>query len=132
MQVFATRAHLAAFGLPTAWLGAVTDEDQDAALAATSALAAGYLATQYAPPLVAWGDDLRRAVCHLAAWDLLCRRGCNPDAPAEAAVKQRAEDALRWLREVAAGRVAPPDLIDSTPAVEEGGSYVASDLPRTW
>lgn len=132
MQVFATRAHLEIYGLPEGWLATASPADVDGALAAASAIAAGYLAAQYTLPLHAWGEDLRRAVCHIACWDLMCRQGFDPEAAGDQAVRQRHDDAVRWLREVGAGRVEPPDLIDATPDVDEGGGWIASDPPRRW
>lgn len=132
MQLLASRIDLERFGLPQGWLAAVGDEELEATLSAASAIAAGYLATKYQLPLLSWGDDLRRAVCHIACWDLMCKQGFDPESPSDRVVQQRSDDAIRWLREIAAGRVDPPDLKDSTPDNDEGGSFVASEPPRSW
>jgi phage gp36-like protein len=75
-------------------------------------------------------DDLRAQVCAIAAYLALSVRGFRPQSEDEN-VRLRYEDAMRWLRELAAGRV-DPGLIDSTPATEDGGVVSFSAPPRGW
>lgn len=67
------------------------------ALASATATADSYLATRYATPVESVGDVLRRAVLDIARFSLWDNR-----APDE--VRTRYEDALRWLRDVSAGK----------------------------
>lgn len=116
-MAYATRDDLARLGLPPAVLSAIPVADQDAALEAASDLADSYLRVRYTLPLLSWQDDLRRAVCHIAAYDLLVRRGFNPTG-ADEQVRLRYEDAIRWLERVAQGLLSPA-IVDSS----------AEDLP---
>ena len=66
-MAYAERTHLAQWGLPSTALSAIPTGTQDAALASASAKADSYLRARYALPLSAWGNELRQAVCELAA-----------------------------------------------------------------
>jgi phage gp36-like protein len=86
-------------------------------------------------PLASWGDDLRRCVVHIASWDLMCRRGFDPENPADQAVRLRYMDAIKWLERVAAGTVTPTDLPEDDDE-DEGSVFedhaAASDPERGW
>ena len=112
-MAYATRDDLARLGLPPAVLSAIPTADQDAALEAASDLADSYLSARYTLPLVSWEDDLRRAVAHIAAYDLMVRRGFNPTG-ADEQIRLRYEDAIRWLEGVARG-LLHPQIVDSSP-----------------
>jgi len=115
---------LATAGLPA--------DDVNAALAAATELADGYLRAQYKLPLVSWGADLRRHVAMIAAWDILCaQRGFNPDSPGDQIWLLRYQQALQWLKDVAAG-VLTPNIVDSTPQVRDGAPRVRSSPRRGW
>ena len=121
MTAYATTTDFTALGLPAAALGSI---DPTAAIAAASARADGYLASRYTLPLVTWGEDLRDAVCAIAAYTLLSQRGFNPDAAADANVRDRYLDAIRWLEGISASRVTPV-LTDSSGAPGAlGGPFV--------
>jgi hypothetical protein len=78
------------------------------------------------------GDDLRGAVCKIAAYNLMSRRGFAPQAGnADEAFLERYQQAVRWLEMVAAGR-AVLSVIDSAPEVNEGGAAVYSEARRGW
>ncbi len=129
-MAYATRTDLDAMGYPSATLAGVSTTIQDAALDAASSLVDGYLVRRFTLPLSAWGDDLRRAVVHIAAWDLLCRRGFRPGDGADEAVRMRYEDAMSWLKDVSAGRVEPQGVTDASPAVAESFGVVVVSHPR--
>jgi phage gp36-like protein len=81
--------------------------------------------------VVSWdGDDLKLAVCKIAAYELLSARGLDPSGRDENIIK-RNDDAFKWLKDVRAGKTSPL-WIDQTPAVEEQRSYVASRKNRGW
>lgn len=105
-MAYATRTDLTRFGLPTAALSGVADATQDAALEAASDVADSYMRSRYALPLTGYGDDLKRAVCHIAAWDLLTTRGYDPNRGGDEAVKLRHDSAMKWLSDVSAGRAS--------------------------
>jgi phage gp36-like protein len=129
---YATLAELATHGLPSGWLTGVSSGDQTAAITAASDLADGYLAQRYTLPITGWGSDLRRVVCHIASWDLMCRRGFDPESSSDVAIRKRYEDAIRWLEMVAAGKISPVGIVDSTPDVDERGPQAYSEEPRGW
>lgn len=129
---YATTTDLARLGLSSGVLSRVDTAELDAQLAAASQCADGYLrAKPYALPLTAWGDDLRAAVCALAAENLIVTRGANPEDPANKSVFDRAERARAWLRDIARGTVEIA-VTDSTPDVDEPGTYTSTRARRGW
>lgn len=132
MSQYATRDDLARGGLRAAALSGVSTADQDAALVAASGEADGYLAKRYLMPLVAWGDDLRRRVVHIATFDLLATRGYAPASGVDPLVAKRYDDAILWLRDAARGLVEPQGIVDSTPEIDEAAPLVSSDDAAGW
>lgn len=131
MPTYATRADLPRHGLPAALLATIAAADQDAALAKASRDADGYLGKRFTLPLTAWGEDLGARVCAIAAYDLLSVRGMNPDG-SDKHIADRNAEAVAWLAGVAAGRIEPAGIVDSTPAVHEGGAVVCTRARRGW
>lgn len=109
--------------LPAA-LGSISDDVKTARIKARSSWADSYLAAAYKLPLTAWEDDLQNAVAMAVDWDLMCRRGFNPDAGADVAIRQRFEDAERWLKDVAGGK-ATAMVTDSSSGADAGDSTVS-------
>lgn len=105
-MAYATRTDLTRLGIRAGALTGVSTDEQDAALEAASDLADSYMRSRYALPLTGYGDDLKRAVCAVAAWDLLSTRGFAPQGGADEAVQTRYESAIGWLKDVSAGRAA--------------------------
>ena len=133
MTAYATSTDLARFGVGALATAGMASGDLDAAMLAAAAVAESYLAVAYTLPLTSWGDDLRRAVCMIAAWDILGgNRGFNPEQGSDTAVRLRYEDAIRWLERVASGAVVPVGIVDSTPTENEGAGYFHSDAKRGW
>lgn len=129
---FANLDHLEGLGIPAAALGSVTPTKKVEQLAATTELASGILAGRYDLPIVAWGGDLTMATAKIAAYELLSVRGFNPDGD-DSNVRTRYEDAMKWLADVAAGRISPVGLIDSTPdEPDEGGAEIVTLPARGW
>lgn len=106
------------------------------ALDKASRQADSYIASagRYTLPLIQWGGDLRAAVCQIAAYHLMVAAvGYSPEDAANANWRQRYEDAILWLRDVAAGRAVLVDVVDSTADVQESGSVAISSRPlRGW
>jgi phage gp36-like protein len=131
-MAYADPSHLVQFGLPAATLTGLSTEDQEAALEAASDYIDSYLAQRFTLPLTDWQDDLRRATCHVAGWDILARRGFNPDRPIDGVVRKRYEDTIRWLEKVARGELGPVGVVDSTEAGETAAAVVYTDARRRW
>lgn len=131
-MAYATRTDLTTHGLSSAALGSISTTAQDAALDAASATADSYLRARYSPPVAGYGVDLTRAVCSLAAWDLLSVRGYDPQRGGDEALRLRAEDALRWLRDVSSGKASLSGITESES--ESWPEYIGamSDDPRGW
>lgn len=139
--VYATTTDLGNLGLLGAALVNMPPAAQTEALQAASAIADSYLQGQYILPITQWGYDLVRVVCIIAAWDLLAARGYNPQSQGDLNIRQRYEDALKWLDEVSKGIQTPLNIVDtSAPAsdpdgsevtVIDGGSVVTTDV-RGW
>jgi phage gp36-like protein len=135
MGAYATRAQLVQFSVPSAALTGISTPDQDAALQAASRVADSYLVKRWQLPLQTtptegWGDDLRQAVCDIAAYRLLKRRGFNPEQGDDASLRMSYEDAVKWLENVAKGSVTPIDLVDSNPSAA-GDTDAAGELEDT-
>lgn len=134
-MAYATRTDLTRFGLPSGALAGVADATQDAALEAASDVADSYMRSRYTLPLSGYGDDLKRAVCAVAAWDLLTTRGYDPNAGGDEAVKLRHDAAMKWLADVSAGR-AHVSGGNTTPAptrhARASSPRVDSDRTRGW
>lgn len=129
-MAYATSADLYRLALRQAALGGISSADQSAALEAASQVADSYLQARYKLPLVGWGDDLRRAVAIIAAYDLLAGRGFAPEG-ADEHVRLRYEDALRWLRDVSLGVVTPVGVVNASPTISNEGLHAVSE-PRRW
>lgn len=131
-MAYATRTDLTTHGLSSAAIAGVSTTAQDAALDAASKTADSYLRARYATPLTTYGTDLTRAVCQIAAWDLLSVRGYDPARGGDEAVRLRAEDAMRWLRDLGAGKASLAGVEESDG--ESWPTYVGtiSDDARGW
>jgi phage gp36-like protein len=130
---YATPDDLAIFGVPNAVIDSLTVAEKARYLAAASDRADGLIQNHHTLPLVAWGDDLREAVCSIAVWSIMSRRvGLNPEQGADLAIRKNYEDAMGLLKMVAEGDVELAGVIDSTPPEDDGGAFVYSDAPRGW
>ncbi len=133
VQVFAAVTDLHQVGVRD-----VADADQtevSGALVKRSVYAEGYLAAsgKYTLPITAWGDDLTLCVAQLAAWDIMTVAvGFDPESAANTNWIERRNEAQRWLEWVAAGKVSPVGIVDSSPDVTESGFDIDSDTPRGW
>jgi phage gp36-like protein len=124
-------ADLATYGMTTAALSAFTTAEKNAALIAASNYADGELARRYTLPLESYGTELTEAVCHIAVYKLLSKRGF--DSPGEGSSFRRMyDDAIAWLKRVGSGTLDPPEIVDTTTDEEEGGAYVVTNARRRW
>ena len=113
MSRYAIPTDLQSLSLTAAALTGISTDEQQAALDTASGVADGYLASRYALPITAYGQDLTRAVCNIAAYDLMSVRGYSPDG-SNSTIRDRYDDAIRWLERVAAGTVSPVGIADSS------------------
>jgi len=128
---YATPVELDALALPPDVASRVADADKASALEAASALADSYLAAAgYAVPLPSWGDDLKAAVCAIAAFDLAVSAGLAPEDGEGSNLYLKKRDAVRWLERVARGEAKLSGASSTTSAW--GAPRVRSADPRGW
>lgn len=118
-------------GMPNGALAAMTPSKRAAALAATTEEIGGALSLRYDLPLQSWGIDLTKACCKITAYELLSVKGFNPDGD-DSNVRDRYDDAWKWVTAVANSKLNPVDLIDSTPQEDDDGVVVSSYPSRGW
>ena len=133
LRSYATLADLRQLGINPSALAGIPDEDLERAIQAASATVDSYLATRYTRPILAWGDDVREKTAALAAWLVMSRRrGFNPEAGSDVALRTNHDDAMRWLKDVARYDAEPVGIVDSAPAGDEGSAYVFTEPSRRW
>lgn len=113
-QIYATLRDFERLGLPSRAVSSVPLDQRLAALEAASRLIDDYLCAQVTLPLVAFATaSLTRATCVVAAYDLMCVRGFNPEG-ADGNFRLRYKDVIAWLEKVAAGTLpVPGGVVDS-------------------
>jgi phage gp36-like protein len=129
---YAVRADLAALGLLSGALSNVPTGTQDAALLAASGVADSYLQSQYTLPLTSWGYDLLRAVCIIAAYDLMTSRGYNPVGNVDQNIRLRYLDVIAWLEGIASGEETPASVVDSGSGSGSSSFSIRSSAIRGW
>ena len=126
--MYATAAELDALALPPDVTGQATTEEKEAALEAASALADSYLRQAgYTVPIATPGDDLKNAVCEIAAYNLAVSKGLSPEGGEVSNLYLRKREAIRWLERVAAGKAA----LEGQDAAG-GEAYIVTDSKRGW
>src|SRR5438445_11522474 len=111
---YATPDDLAIFGGANAVSDSLTVAEKARYLAAASDRADGLIQNHHALPLIAWGDDLREAVCSIAVWSIMSRRvGFNPEQGADLAIRKNYDDAMALLGQFLVA-------VDSTAAIVAG------------
>jgi phage gp36-like protein len=128
MARYATLQHLFQLGAPeSAFRGLpvpFTDEELEAGLEAACGHVDSYLSSRFTLPLVVAGSAIRRAVCIIAAYDLLTGRGYNPANQGDdsSQLDKRYASTEKWLDKVADGTVKPDATDSSTPGGDDDGS----------
>lgn len=150
MSSYATPADFEAYGLPRDAWGERSDDEIQAKLDSACSTADSYLdspTSKFTLPLIApFPESLKDAVCRITAYNLPSVQGYNPEGQSEN-LRLRYEDAIRWLEGIAAGRITPVGVTDSSstgngasgvpyvvsPQYDCGGNFVAdTPKPRGW
>lgn len=120
MSSYATPEDLETFGLPVGALSG-SPVDLQRALDAASSFADSYIGNKYTLPLKPfpgpppfYDPALVACVCQIAAWNLMVRRGLNPDGTPEI-LRTGFQDARDWLVRVSKGQ-AVLQVLQSSPA----------------
>ncbi len=125
---YASSSDLDEAGLPSGVLAGLAAGTIDRALERASRSADAYLRDRYNLPLSApYDQSLVDAVCQLASWRLMQRRGFNPNTPGDAVIRVGYEDAIAFLKRVANGQ-AQLDVVQASPEAEQ--PLVSSSTPR--
>jgi phage gp36-like protein len=126
-------AELLSMGMASEALNGVDVAVRNQARESASALAYSHIRKRHTLPLQSWGDDVKRAVAHVAAYDLLVFRGFSPNAGGDANLRDRYLESLQWLRDLAKGLIEA-DIVDSTATDYEGEPLVdtAGDDGPLW
>jgi hypothetical protein len=131
--VYCTPADVRGNALHPNAISGVSDIEIDEIARKQTGVANGYL--KFRLPLLHWGDDLRARVADLVAYQIMKRRGFNPES-ADQIVVDAKNDALAWLKQVASGIVIPDEIVESEPEDAQptpGPRWgMASDAPRYW
>lgn len=132
MSQYATTEQLKVLGLPPDALEELTDDDIDDQLSASAGIMDMYLGAKYALPITApYPESLVRINVCLAVYQILKRRGFNPEGP-DAHYATSHKECMEMLGDIRDGRLPVPGIIDSTPTVEEGRPLVSTQPLRGW
>jgi phage gp36-like protein len=123
-QVYVTPEDLAAMSLPEAATADMDPQIIARACIDVSNEADGYLRRRYSMPLTSGGSELTRKLAHILAYEVLRRRGFQPEGPDELVVVEKNES-IKWLAKVGAGTVSP-GIVDSTPLRSGSQARVAN------
>lgn len=118
-------------GAPSESFGSLTNGDRSAALASAYAELEAAASSQGTVPLVSISADLTAKVCQIAAYELLCRVGFNPNAGADRNYLDRALAARGYFRDIAKGIVRPL-VTFSTARTSRAQPQVRSKPIRGW
>lgn len=137
---------LGRFGVNAQALEDISAEDgQKPPIAGTSDFMDGYLGKQFTLPLVpdpldpvarpGFGDDIRECCAVITAWRVLRTRGLKPgENPEDSALFLDYKEKIRWLEQIAAGRVTPVVTATVSPLGPgaPSGPQVTTNVSRGW
>ena len=93
----------------------LTDDELDAALLSASVEADGYFRSRYSCPLSSYGQDVKQAVCDIAAFRAMTKKGYTAQG-GDRTLSDGYARAVAWLRGVANGTITPDVTDSSTPS----------------
>jgi phage gp36-like protein len=138
MASYCTPEDLGRYGINSEALEGIPDVDgQRPPIEGTSDYMDGYLGKQFTLPLLAFGDDIRECCAVITSWRILRVRGLKPgENPEDNALYLDYKEKIRWLEQIAAGKVTPVVTPSPTPgtggSVTPGGPMVLSNESRGW
>lgn len=135
MARYATTADRAKYGIKASAFASFTSDEIQDVLDACSDVADTYLGAVFVLPLGSWSLALTSMVCHLADYDLMSRRGFNPEDGNHQIIVQRKEQAIRWLESVRDGKSILQATDSSSSGVQGAISIsptVESSTQRGW
>jgi hypothetical protein len=130
--VYADPSDLHTHGIPSVALTSISMGDKVQALIAATDEMDGRFNDRYTFPLIRWGFDLRKNASAVAAAALMLTRGLAPEENDYRTMLKLRDDGYQWASDVGAKKIAPPGIVDSTPAVDEGGPILYTSAKRGW
>jgi phage gp36-like protein len=115
---------LTTVGLPSTALGQLTTLQKETALETASREVDTYLRGRYLLPLTAWGSEITKATCVLAAYALMAVRGFNPQSGADVILSDRYNATIKWLTLVQKQQAHP----DVTPTQASSATHIQPTL----
>ena len=90
------------------------------------------IATSNPTPLTAWPESVTQNCSDIAVYLVLKHRGFNPELGTDQLIVKAYDDALKWFRSVAQGKVKPPGLAppDNLGVRISSGNPEAPDVTR--
>jgi phage gp36-like protein len=131
---YATTDDLDARALPPDVRSTATATDKQLALDSASAVVDSYLKQAgYTTPIAAPGDDVIEVEVSIAAWRVAVSVNLAPEQGDRSNLYLRNRDAMKWLSEVAAGRVRPfGAVVDTTEGADDYAPIVGGRKRRGW
>ena len=125
---YASSTDLEEAGLPAGTLAGLSAGTVNRALERASRVADTYVRAQATLPLSEpYDQGLVDAVCQIASWRLMQRRGFNPHDGGDTAIRVGYEDAIAFLVRIANGQ-AKLDIVQAVP--EHAEPMVSGGTPR--
>lgn len=124
-MAYSTEAEFQALGLPAVALDGATDTSdyRDAAQGRIDS----YLRGRYLLPLDSpYPPEVIDTECAIAAYLFLSNRGFDPEQGANQNIVLRYKDAMKWLADLASGKINLGITADASDDTSEGGPIVAS------
>lgn len=132
ITVYCTQQDIINVGLPAAALENVPLTSITEAAVNASSQADSYLASTYTLPFVQINGQLTQQTACIAAWTIIATRGFDPNSPRDMVIRQRYEDAVKFLERVSARRATLPGVIDSASPANSNPSPQARRLRTSW
>jgi len=131
-QIYAEPSDITDVSVPEVTLSAITVPDRARQCLRSSSEADDYLSGGYTLPLTAWPDSLRKHVANMAGYELLAKRGFDPDNPTDKILMTRQTQAISWLNTIQSGKHRPVGMLDTSPTSTETDVWIASENERGW
>lgn len=118
-MAYAAQSDLTNYALPAQAQGQITPQQMSTALQDASDELDTYFRGRYgdgpSPLLLTWDTQVTKAVCCIAAYNLMVVRGYDPDSGADPTFKNRRDEAIAWCRDVQRQQAHPLVTVSGTP-----------------
>jgi phage gp36-like protein len=131
ITVYATVTDLQQAGLPPKALTGVSVTIQQNALTKASSIMDDYFRTQFKLPFQSISYSLTQRCCDIAGLLIMKFKGFDPEDPADKAIKEGHDDAIKWCEGVR-DRIISPGCVDSATPANRTTSPAASPIISSW